>query len=104
MLRYLVLPVAIYAIFYYNIHITIQDAATPIALSFVNQLTGYFQSGQVHPPIEVSELKPFTRHIVAVGDMHGDYPNALRVLQFSGVVDEKGDWTGRLYIVTTVIC
>jgi hypothetical protein len=38
--------------------------------------------------------KPFVRHIVAVGDLHGDLPNARRVLQFSGVVDEYGNWTG----------
>ena len=38
--------------------------------------------------------KPFVRHIVAVGDLHGDFPNARRVLQFSGVVDEYGNWTG----------
>ncbi|EKM78847.1 hypothetical protein AGABI1DRAFT_59991 [Agaricus bisporus var. burnettii JB137-S8] len=36
----------------------------------------------------------FTRHIVAVGDLHGDLPNARRVLQFSGVTDDKGDWSG----------
>lgn len=40
--------------------------------------------------------KPFTRHIVAVGDLHGDYPNAQKVLQFSGVVDEYGNWTGNV--------
>jgi Calcineurin-like phosphoesterase len=38
--------------------------------------------------------KPFVRHIVAVGDLHGDMSNARRVLQFSGVVDEYGNWTG----------
>ncbi|KAJ7104021.1 Metallo-dependent phosphatase-like protein [Mycena belliarum] len=37
---------------------------------------------------------PFTRHIVAVGDLHGDLPNAQTVLQFSGVVDALGNWTG----------
>ena len=37
---------------------------------------------------------PFTRHIVAVGDLHGDLPNARRVLHFSGVTDEYGNWTG----------
>lgn len=36
----------------------------------------------------------FRRHIVAVGDLHGDLGNARKVLQFSGVVDEDGDWTG----------
>ena len=36
----------------------------------------------------------FRRHIVAVGDLHGDMGNARKVLRFSGVVDEKGDWSG----------
>ncbi|KIY51729.1 Metallo-dependent phosphatase [Fistulina hepatica ATCC 64428] len=37
---------------------------------------------------------PFRRHIVAVGDLHGDYPNARKVLQFSGVTDDRGKWSG----------
>ena len=41
-----------------------------------------------------SKRHSFTRHIVAVGDIHGDLPNAKRVLDFSGVVDEFGDWSG----------
>lgn len=40
------------------------------------------------------ERRPFSRHIVAVGDLHGDLPNARRVLQFSGVIDEFRDWSG----------
>lgn len=36
----------------------------------------------------------FVRRIVAVGDLHGDYPNALKVLQMSHVVDSQGNWTG----------
>ncbi|KAK7033246.1 adenylate cyclase [Favolaschia claudopus] len=36
----------------------------------------------------------YTRHIVAVGDLHGDYGNAQKVLEFSGVVDSAGNWTG----------
>ncbi|KAF5392212.1 hypothetical protein D9757_001430 [Collybiopsis confluens] len=42
-----------------------------------------------------SALKAFSRHVVCVGDLHGDYPNALRVLNFSGVVDEQGNWSGK---------
>lgn len=38
--------------------------------------------------------EPFSRHIVAVGDLHGDLPNARKVLKFAGVTDEKGDWSG----------
>lgn len=41
-----------------------------------------------------SKRHPFIRHIVAVGDLHGDLPNARRVLDFSGVTDEFGDWSG----------
>ncbi|CAK5268383.1 unnamed protein product [Mycena citricolor] len=41
-----------------------------------------------------STRSAYTRHIVAVGDLHGDLKNAQKVLQFSGVVDDLGDWTG----------
>ncbi|KAG6812964.1 hypothetical protein H0H92_015083 [Tricholoma furcatifolium] len=38
----------------------------------------------------------FTRHIVAVGDLHGDLPNAKKVLQFAGVTDASGKWSGNV--------
>ncbi|OCB90068.1 Metallo-dependent phosphatase [Sanghuangporus baumii] len=38
----------------------------------------------------------YKRRIVAVGDLHGDYPNALRVLQMADVVDEEGNWSGKV--------
>ncbi|KZT73029.1 Metallo-dependent phosphatase [Daedalea quercina L-15889] len=41
-------------------------------------------------------LRPFTRRIVAVGDLHGDMPNAQTVLQMAGVVDANGDWSGEV--------
>ena len=37
---------------------------------------------------------PYIRRIVAVGDLHGDYGNALKVLQMAGVVDIEGNWAG----------
>ena len=48
------------------------------------------------PPPAVSEpvKGAFTRRIVAVGDLHGDMPNAQQVLQMAGVVDEEGNWSG----------
>lgn len=46
------------------------------------------------PPDNLNGLQPFTRHIVAVGDLHGDLPNALRVLRFSKVIDNVGNWSG----------
>jgi hypothetical protein len=48
-----------------------------------------------HTPL-ASQRNEFTRHIVAVGDLHGDLPNAERVLRFSGVVDDFGDWSGNV--------
>jgi hypothetical protein len=39
---------------------------------------------------------PFTRKIVAVGDLHGDLPNALKVLQMAHVVDAHGNWSGEI--------
>lgn len=38
----------------------------------------------------------FVRRIVAVGDLHGDFGNARKVLEMSGVIDKGGDWTGRV--------
>ena len=43
-----------------------------------------------------SEEGGYSRHIVAVGDLHGDYGNALKVLQMADVVDAQGNWTGNI--------
>jgi len=49
-----------------------------------------------------SEVEPADRpvsratphRIVAVGDLHGDLQNSLRVLFMAGIVDERGHWAG----------
>lgn len=41
------------------------------------------------PPLDVYE-----RRIVALGDLHGDLPNALTVLKMAGVINENRTWTG----------
>ncbi|KAI8980195.1 Metallo-dependent phosphatase [Trametes punicea] len=47
----------------------------------------------VHPePVEGQ----FKRTIVAVGDLHGDMPNARKVLQMADVVDDEGNWSGNV--------
>jgi len=44
----------------------------------------------------------FVRRIVAVGDLHGDYNNAFKVLHMADVVDANGSWTGNVdYFVQT---
>jgi len=37
-------------------------------------------------------LEPYRLRLVAVGDLHGDALSAQKVLKFSGVVDDNGDW------------
>lgn len=38
----------------------------------------------------------FVRRIVAVGDLHGDFANARKVLEMSGVIDSEENWTGNV--------
>ena len=45
-------------------------------------------------PVKQGKRLPYRRHIVAIGDLHGDLPNARKVLHFSGVTDAMGNWTG----------
>ena len=44
----------------------------------------------------------YRRRIVAVGDLHGDLPNAYKVLKMAGVVTKDGHWSGDVdYFVQT---
>ncbi|KIO20464.1 hypothetical protein M407DRAFT_81550 [Tulasnella calospora MUT 4182] len=54
-------------------------------------------------PLPGKEGEPaFQRTIVAVGDLHGDYPNMMTVLKMAKVVSENGTWTGNVdYLVQT---
>ena len=38
----------------------------------------------------------YTKRMVAVGDIHSDYGNALKVLQMANVVDVHGNWSGNI--------
>ncbi|KAI0367776.1 Metallo-dependent phosphatase [Pilatotrama ljubarskyi] len=63
------------------------------------QLTGQHRPGQHFKPQadaqgSVNAEGQFKRTIVAVGDLHGDLPNAQKVLHMAGVVDEQGNWAG----------
>jgi hypothetical protein len=42
------------------------------------------------------QIEGISRRIVAVGDIHGDFENAFKVLHMAGVVDDHGDWTGNV--------
>ncbi|KAF9468023.1 Metallo-dependent phosphatase-like protein [Collybia nuda] len=97
--------VALYCIYILQLHVLIPQAITTIPKEYLSL------QFLVYGPVGVrywaqakadSALRPFVRHIVAVGDLHGDMPNARRVLQFAGVVDEEGNWTGDVdYFIQT---
>ncbi|KAH6913354.1 Metallo-dependent phosphatase-like protein, partial [Coprinopsis sp. MPI-PUGE-AT-0042] len=72
-------------------HIVEQTVTETEALSYSELIQSYRGS-----------RKPFIRHIVAVGDLHGDLPNARKVLRFSDVVDADYNWSGNVdYFVQT---
>ena len=78
------LALAVYCVFHYDFLATVLSYSSwrPVLIIPSQHL-------QHHP-------QPFTRHIVAVGDLHGDFTNARKVLEFSRVIDAKGDWSGEV--------
>lgn len=40
--------------------------------------------------------KPFERHIIAVGDLHGDFDSFYKVLRFSEVLNAEDEWSGKV--------
>jgi hypothetical protein len=54
-----------------------------------------------HADSKVCEWKGIEK-IIAVGDIHGDYDNFVKILKSSGVVDERLDWAaGKTHFVQT---
>lgn len=96
----------------YSLYIPSSFSTIPAALNTFAQKTLNFDL-QIPLPVQthtdprkadgyLSDPREFRRKIVAVGDLHGDFPNAKRVLEMTRVVDDKGDWTGDVdYFVQT---
>ncbi|KAG8896022.1 hypothetical protein FRC00_006617 [Tulasnella sp. 408] len=73
-------------------------------LMVMNMLRGSKTStgGQPSPLPGKGGEPAFERTIVAVGDLHGDYPNMMTVLKMAKVVSANGTWTGNVdYLVQT---
>jgi hypothetical protein len=48
----------------------------------------------------VTSREPYyRRRIVGIGDLHGDLPNALKVLKMTDVLDEDNNWSGNIDIL-----
>jgi hypothetical protein len=54
-------------------------------------------------PVHANKPEPYyERRIVGIGDLHGDLPNALKVLKMTGVLDENDHWSGNVdFLVQT---
>lgn len=96
--------VALFLFFPPPIHLFKSAARIPVYWSTGKKLdlTGGLGKTQAASHVGEHGVRPYTRRIVAVGDLHGDMPNAQRVLQMAGVVDANGDWSGEVdYFVQT---
>lgn len=99
--------VALYCIYILQLHLLIPQAISALPKEYLSlEFLVYGPVGvrywQRAKGDAAPRLQPFVRHIVAVGDLHGDLPNARKVLQFAGVVDKEGNWTGNAdYFVQT---
>ena len=90
---------------------SVQATKQPFGVNYGSDLTRKLGQGD-QQPLQVSTPSPivhhasdiqgdlpkdaFVRRIVAVGDLHGDFGNARKVLEMSGVVDEEGEWTSQV--------
>ncbi|KAK1231567.1 hypothetical protein PQX77_005301 [Marasmius sp. AFHP31] len=110
LLIFSLLPLVLVSVYFFDLHHELHlDLHLRTVSTYLNGLTrhtaieqlvsqytqGHGKETKTHTTPS-SKLEPYTRHIVAVGDLHGDFPNAMRVLQFSGVVDDYGNWTGNV--------
>jgi hypothetical protein len=78
----------------FAVHPDGQDDPAQFPISVADSLTSIKDSNS-HQPTAVSG-ETFRRRIVAVGDLHGDLPNAQKVLKMAGVVTEAGYWSGNV--------
>jgi len=71
----------------------------PIALVVLFLLFYLILRGGDKPLVDEFAGASFKRTIVAIGDIHSYYPNALKALQLADVVDSSGKWTGKVDIL-----
>lgn len=99
--------IALYCFYILQLHVVIPQAISAFSKEYLSlEFLVYGPMGVRYwtraKGDAMPQLQPFVRRIVAVGDLHGDLLNARKVLQFAGVVDEEGNWTGETdYFVQT---
>ncbi|KAK0234027.1 Metallo-dependent phosphatase-like protein [Armillaria fumosa] len=88
------IPVAIFVYFIVHLDLHIQLVKAFSQNDDARDMIPFSVEGEIFHHLDDNAPKMYSRHIVAVGDLHGDYPSASKVLQFSGVTDENDDWAG----------
>ena len=43
------------------------------------------------------------RRLVAIGDVHGDFPAAMKALEIAGVMNSKGEWIENTVVVQVMM-
>lgn len=56
--------------------------------------TGHPRNNGPLPPKLIYPAGSFVRRIVAVGDLHGDFGHARKVLKMAEVIDAHDEWSG----------
>ena len=88
------IPVAIFVYFIVHLDLHVQLVKAFSQHDNARDMIPFSAEGERFHYLNDNTPKTYSRHIVAVGDLHGDYPSASKVLQFSGVTDENDDWAG----------
>lgn len=52
-----------------------------------------FASSQADPG-PLPTVVPAAQRLIAVGDLHGDYPKTFRAFKLAGLIDDDGKWAG----------
>lgn len=65
-------------------------------------------SADQKPPLPT--VLPAAERLIAIGDLHGDYPKAIRAFRLAGLIDEKERWVAgstvavQVRLITTRNC
>ena len=60
------------------------------------------QKGKVDVPKPVTKLDLDGRRLVAIGDIHGDFAQAMKALELSKCMDSEGKWVGGTAVLVQV--
>ena len=64
-----------------------------VAVTSLYACIRFFRAAHSHVSKEApSQSRTYQRRIVAIGDLHGDLPNTLKVMKMMDVINDNNDW------------